>query len=111
MGRRKGERGRGLGECVQRAGVDIGHCRLNLAQLYGTETADRFLEAYMQHADGFSYRTYWDILALTDILDGPPMVYPGWETFGMTGLTDELIRQRLDAYLLSLLSRFELEST
>ncbi|ETP70251.1 hypothetical protein G159_02900 [Planococcus glaciei CHR43] len=97
--------------CRGPAGVDVGHCRLNLAQLYGTETADRFLEVYTRHADNFSYRAYWDILALTDILDGPPMVYPGWETFGMTGLTDELIRQRLDAYLLSLLSRFELEST
>lgn len=96
--------------CRGPAGVDVGHCRLNLAQLYGIETADRFLEAYMRHADRFIYRAYWDILALTDILDGPPLVYPGWETFGMTGLTDGLIRQRLDAYLLSLLARFEQES-
>ncbi|MCP2036743.1 aminoglycoside phosphotransferase (APT) family kinase protein [Planomicrobium sp. HSC-17F08] len=97
--------------CKGPAGVDVGHCRLNLAQLHGVETADRFLGAYIRHAEGFVYQAYWDILALTDILDGPPSVYPGWETFGMGGLTDELIRQRLEAYLLSLLGRFEPEST
>lgn len=94
--------------CKGPAGIDVGHCRVNLAQLYGTSTADRFLEAYRRAAGHrFEYHPYWDLLALTDILDGPPAVYAGWQAFGMTGLTDELMRHRLDEYLLSLLQRFD----
>lgn len=94
--------------CRGPAGIDVGHCRLNLAQMFGISTADRFLEAYEQMAgSAFSYHPYWDLLALTDGLSGPPSVYVGWKVFGMTGLTDELIRHRLDEYLLSLLERFD----
>lgn len=94
--------------CKGPAGIDIGHCRVNLAQLYGVSTADRFLGFYKKVAgDNFSYHPYWDLLALTDTLDGPPAVYAGWKAFGMAGLTDELMRHRLDEYLLSLLARFD----
>lgn len=94
--------------CRGPAGIDVGHCRLNLAQLYGVSTADRFLETYRRAAgENFVYHPYWDLQALTDGLSGPPAVYPGWQAFGMTGLTDELMRHRLDEYLLSLLSRFD----
>jgi aminoglycoside phosphotransferase (APT) family kinase protein len=94
--------------CRGPRGIDVGHCRVNLAQLYGLSIADRFLEAYQRHAGGqFSYHPYWDLLSLTDILDGPPSVYAGWAEFGISGLSDELIRHRLDEYLLSLLDRFD----
>lgn len=94
--------------CRGPAGVDIGHCRVNLTQLYGLSAADDFLEAYIKYADDtFRYDPYWDLLSLTDTLDGPPKVYGGWSGLGMTGLSDELIRHRLDEYLLSLLDRFD----
>lgn len=94
--------------CKGAAGIDVGHCRLNLVQLYGVSTADRFLEAYQKIAGpNFVYHPYWDLQALTDGLSGPPAVYPGWLAFGMTGLTDELMRHRLDEYLISLLNRFD----
>jgi len=94
--------------CRGPAGVDIGHCRVNLALLYGISAADEFLAAYEQAAgESFTYNPYWDLAALVDVSEGPPTVYPGWAVFGMTGLTDELIRHRLDAYLLSLLKRFD----
>ena len=94
--------------CRGPAGVDIGHCRVNLTQLYGLSAADDFLEAYIRYADdSFRYDPYWDLLSLTDTLDGPPKVYGGWSELGMTGLSDELIRHRLDEYLLSLLDRFD----
>ncbi|SFB06491.1 Phosphotransferase enzyme family protein [Lentibacillus halodurans] len=80
--------------------VDIGHCRLNLAMLYGPEWANRFLLAYKRYAGKrFTYDPYWDVIALIDFLDGPPEVYPGWEAFGVTGLTDSLIKKRLDAFI------------
>jgi hypothetical protein len=53
----------------------------------------------------FTYDPYWDLLSLIEILIGPPKVYPGWTAFGVTGLTDELMEERLDSYLLSLLKR------
>ncbi|MDE4084950.1 aminoglycoside phosphotransferase family protein [Planococcus maritimus] len=94
--------------CRGPAGVDVGHCRVNLAQLYGTRVANEFLDAYERHAgESFAYDPYWDLLSLIDTLDGSPAVYPGWKTFGLTGLSDELVRYRLDEYLMSLMDRFD----
>ncbi|MEV5030524.1 phosphotransferase family protein [Paenibacillus sp. LPE1-1-1.1] len=92
--------------CQGPAGIDVGHCRLNLAQLYGKKTADAFLTAYEKHAGpAYHYEPYWDCLSLIDILFGPPSVYPGWPAFGVTGLTDALMAERLDDYMLSLLDK------
>lgn len=97
--------------CYGPPGVDVGHCRVNLAMLYGVETADAFLSAYEQHAaPKFSYAPYWDIIALIDILFGPPTVYPGWSAFGVTGLTDDMMAERLDVYAQSLLDRLQFKS-
>ncbi|WP_142827536.1 phosphotransferase family protein [Planococcus soli] len=94
--------------CRGPAGIDVGHCRVNLAQLYGTSVANDFLAAYERHAgSSFTYDPYWDLVSLTDTLDGSPVVYPGWKAFGMTGLSNELMRHRLDDYLLNLLDRFD----
>lgn len=97
-----------VNSCRGPAGVDVGHCRVNLAQLFGVSTADEFLEAYIRHAGtAFEYDPYWDLVSLTDTMDGPPKVYGGWTAFGMRGMSDELIRHRLDEYLLTLLRRFD----
>lgn len=94
--------------CRGPAGVDVGHCRANLAQLFGVSTADQFLDAYISHSGkAFQYDPYWDLLSLTDTLNGPPKVYASWTELGLEGLSDELIRHRLDEYLLSLLERFD----
>ncbi|TWT02495.1 aminoglycoside phosphotransferase family protein [Planomicrobium sp. CPCC 101079] len=94
--------------CLGPIGVDVGHCRVNLAQLYGVSVADRFLEAYQRCAgESYSYHPYWDLLSLIDTLDGPPSVYAGWVEFSMSGLSDELVQHRLDDYLLNLLDRFD----
>ncbi|ANU15968.1 hypothetical protein BBI11_02310 [Planococcus maritimus] len=94
--------------CLGPAGVDVGHCRVNLAQLYGTRVANEFLAAYERHAGpSFTYDPYWDLLSLIDTLDGSPAVYPGWKEFGLSGLSDELVRYRLDEYLMSLMDRFD----
>lgn len=94
--------------CRGPAGIDVGHCRLNLAMLYDVPTADAFLTAYEQYkSDTFTYHPYWDFLSLIDILDGPLTVYPGWAAFGVTGLTDKMMEQRLDKYIESLIKRLE----
>lgn len=92
--------------CQGPAGIDIGHCRLNLAQLYDVAAADAFLTAYEKYAGStFQYEPFWDLLSLIEVLYGPPSVYPGWPAFGVTGLTDSLMVERLDRYMLSLLER------
>ncbi|GGG15130.1 phosphotransferase family protein [Paenibacillus abyssi] len=93
-----------VNSCRGPAGIDIGHCRFNLAQLHGVHAADAFLEAYRRHA-GSAYRhdPYWDLLSLVNILFGPPEVYEGWTALGVSGLTDQLMAERLDAYLASLI--------
>src|SRR5690625_5015364 len=91
--------------CRGPAGIDVGHCRLNLAQLYDVATVDSFLKAYQRYAgDTFRYDPYWDFLSLIDILFGPPTVYPGWAAFGVSGLTDQMMAERLDKYVDSLAS-------
>lgn len=92
--------------CRGPAGIDVGHCRLNLALLHGVDVADLFLDAYVKHAGStFKYEPYWDILSAIDGLEASPSVYPGWAAFGVTGLTDRMIEERLDAYMESLIYR------
>jgi aminoglycoside phosphotransferase (APT) family kinase protein len=92
--------------CMGPAGIDVGHCRVNLSQLYDVETADEFLSLYMKHAgSSFQYNPYWDIVTLIDYSCEPPGVYQGWVDLGVSGLTDQLMAKRLDDYLIRLLER------
>lgn len=94
-----------INACRGPAGIDLGHCRLNLAQLFDVPTADAFLSAYQRHVGAtFCYDPYWDVMSFIDGLSGPPAVYPGWPAFGVTGLTDQMMMERLEAYLVSLLT-------
>lgn len=89
--------------CRGPAGIDVGHCRVNLALLYSVEVADLFLKAYEKHAgSSFVYDSYWDIVSAFDFLDGPPTVYSGWAAFCVTGLTDAMMEERMDAFVGSL---------
>ncbi len=92
--------------CIGPAGIDVGHCRVNLAQLHDVRTADEFLSFYRNYAgDSFVYDPYWDLVTLIDFAYWPPEVYRGWTDLGITGLTTELVIERLDSYLISLLDR------
>ncbi len=93
--------------CRGPAGLDIAWCRGNLVGLYGTAAADRFLAAYQSLAgSSFAYHPHWDLMDIIEWLPGPPRVYPPWITFGMRGLTDEIVQERVDEYLVSLMARF-----
>ncbi|MNN02825.1 homoserine kinase [compost metagenome] len=93
--------------CMGPAGIDTGHCRLNLVQLYGVQAADDFLAAYLKAPGGCheAANPYWDMLSLIEILPGPPEVYRGWTDLGYDELSPELIAERLDEYAESLLNR------
>ena len=92
--------------CRGAPGLDVAWCRQNLAQLHGVPAADAFLAAYQSLAGaGFAYHPYWDLMGLAEFLPGPPDVYPGWTACGVRHLSAGLVRQRLDAYLRSILAR------
>ncbi|MCR2806954.1 phosphotransferase family protein [Paenibacillus soyae] len=94
--------------CIGPAGVDVGHCRVNLALLHGVRQADEFLERYRHYAEeSFAYDPYWDLVTLIDFAFWQPEVYAGWTDLGVTGLTARLMVERLDAYVSSLLRRYE----
>lgn len=95
-----------VNSCRGAAGFDVAWCRLNLAQLYGVAEADKFLGAYQSLAGaGSGYHPYWDVMALVEILPGPPGVYEGWCAFGVEHLDAEMMRERLDDYLASVMAR------
>jgi aminoglycoside phosphotransferase len=89
--------------------VDVGHCKTNLAVLYGPDIARRFGEEY-ERLSGRSHDPYWDVISLCD--SGFSSADPsdpdgggGLDQFydaGATGLTVEAARQRLDDYVESL---------
>ena len=83
--------------CAGPAAADVGHCRVNLAQMYGLGAADAFKAAY-ERRTGQRQSRYWDLLSLADFMGWaePPSVYPAWPIFGLTGLTDALVQKRLD---------------
>lgn len=96
-----------VNSCYGPAGIDTGHCRVNLVQLHGVEIADAFLEAYL-NSPGSTEEVadvYWDMLSLTDFLCGPPEVYQGWIDLGFTGLSTQIIKERIDEYAESLAAK------
>jgi len=95
--------------CRGPTGIDLGHCRWNLAMLYGITIADEFLAAYKTIAgSSFNYNPYWDILSVIDTLSGAPTVYTGWKDFGITNLTDALMIERTDHYIEDLVNKAKL---
>ena len=91
--------------CRGPAGVDVAHCRINLAKMFDLSAADRFLDAYIEVADGFEYDPYWDVDSLLDVCIPQPTFYPPWQEFGLDIITSEVLKQRVDAYLESVMMR------
>lgn len=48
--------------------VDVGHCRLNLAVLFGAATAERFLQRY-ESLTGYRVHPWWDLHGLAGYSD------------------------------------------
>jgi len=64
--------------CVGPAGVDVAHCRVNLATLWGPETADRRLPG----------DPAWDIEAALGLFDFDEERPSDWQDSGLTALAD-----------------------
>ena len=51
--------------CRGPAGCDLAHCRANLMELSGRESADRFLAAY-KSLTGEDYHPYWEVASVLE---------------------------------------------
>ncbi len=87
-----------INACEGPASVDVAHCRLNLAIMYGPPAADAFLSAYGQHRPGFRHHAYWDIDDAFSALPDPKPYAP-WSEFGLAPLQVDTVRERLEAFV------------
>ena len=83
------------------ADIDTGHCRLNLAVLFGADWAERFRLAYEAQA-GRRIDPWWDLHALAIYNDSWPQFIPVQvngharvDVAGMTGRVEELLQATL----------------
>ena len=68
--------------------------------------ADEFLVAYQKAAGSeFSYDPYWDLMSVVELLPGPPLMYEGWSAAGFPRITNTVMRERVDAYVASVVAR------
>jgi aminoglycoside phosphotransferase (APT) family kinase protein len=88
-----------INACRGPAAVDVSYCRINLALMFGPATADQFLAAYQAVVPEFVCPLYWDLDSTLDMCLPEPILYQPWQTFGLRGVTLEMLRRRADAYL------------
>jgi aminoglycoside phosphotransferase (APT) family kinase protein len=81
--------------CAGDPGVDVGHCRLNLAMLFGTAAAD----AFAPDAD-----PYWDLASATGGI-GWSLPTSTFRDAGRTDLDDRIVTHRLDDFVAAAVSR------
>ena len=89
--------------CRGPAGVDVGHCRRNLALLHGVNTAEDFRAAY-ERLSGLKQDPYWDLMTAVEVLPEPEM-FSGWTDLGAPTIDSETLRARMDDYVASIVER------
>ena len=90
--------------CRGPAPFDLSWNRLNLMQMYGLEAADRLRDHAIALCGRDAWHPYWDLMALIEMLPGPPEVYAPWPVFGLKGLSVPLVIKRADEYLESIIA-------
>lgn len=88
-----------INACQGPAGVDVAHCRTNLAMMFGPEAADQFLNIYTQVAEGFEYHPYWDVNSILELCIPQPVYYRPWQDFGLSVIPTEVLQNRIDKHL------------
>lgn len=88
------------------AGLDVAHCTTYLAMLHGPETAEVFVSAYRDLADGFQddpgVQPYWQVMDIVGYLPDPTKVVQPWRELGRQ-VSDRLARTRLEQHLAAVL--------
>ena len=84
--------------CLGPRGVDVAHCRTNLAVLFGVEIADYFRDCYLKHAGG-EHHPYWDVASILDMSLPEPEFYRPWSEFGVDEISATEMGRRNEVYL------------
>lgn len=85
--------------------VDISHCRVNLALMFGPAAADQLLRHYMRIVGGFSYEIYWDVESVLSMCLPRPEYYRPWQHFGLGAIDEEQLKRRAEDFLVGVLGR------
>lgn len=88
-----------INACLGPAGVDVAHCRTNLALMCGPDAAEQFLKAYTGFAPGFVYDPYWDFDSIFGYGMPEPAFYSPWGVFGLGRIPVEVLKERLEEHL------------
>jgi aminoglycoside phosphotransferase (APT) family kinase protein len=86
--------------CIGPADFDVGHCRLNVAVLFGADWAERLRQAYETEADR-AVDPWWDLYAVTAYSDEWRQFIPVMagrapvDTAGMTSRVEDLLEATL----------------
>jgi aminoglycoside phosphotransferase (APT) family kinase protein len=83
--------------------VDVAHCRLNLAAMYGIPTADDFGIRY-EEMTGRSFDSAWDLRQVVEWLPAGE-VYSPWLELGLVDLDTPTVRSRLEQFAAQALDR------
>lgn len=94
-----------INACQGPAGVDVAHCRTNLAQMFGPAAADQFLDTYANVADGFVYNPYWDVDSILSACMPQPSFYAPWQDFGLSVISPEVLMHRVETHLERIMMR------
>lgn len=88
--------------CVGPGNLDVGHCRLDLALMYGQEVADRF-SLWHERMTSELHHPMWDLLSVADRMPEPG-IYEPWIEFGLIGLDEHTVRARFEEFTARALS-------
>lgn len=94
-----------INACRGPAGVDVAHCRTNLALMLGPDAADAFLIAYGKVAKGYAHNSYWDVDSIIDGCLPEPSFYEPWREFGLRVIDPETLKRRIERHLARVVSR------
>jgi aminoglycoside phosphotransferase (APT) family kinase protein len=84
--------------CVGPRGYDVGHARLDLALVWGSDAAERFTAAYTRHAGPVPDLPVWDLVCTA----GPMWAewwLRGYHALGRSDIALDQIRTRMSAWI------------
>lgn len=90
--------------CRGPRGVDVAHCRTNLAVLFGVPVADAFRDAYLEIAGGL-HHPIWDVASVLSFSLPQPEFYRPWSEFGVEEFDWREMARRNEIYLASVMAR------
>jgi Ser/Thr protein kinase RdoA (MazF antagonist) len=96
-----------INACRGAVNIDIATCRVDLVCLHGIEAANQFLHHY-EAAANLVHDPVWDALAILDFFDyedNPKAVLQSWHDLGRTDLSEPIIYQRANDYMVEVMQR------